>query len=171
MNVMPLGTKGTSGEYAGSLGSKHCFKDWSSTVTGGVRVPPTGVPIEAILVQNNSGGAVTPGTIVLWDTANVGTKTGTITGAAGIGAGLVDPFIPAGTTVANGELFWLIRKGRVKGTSGASYSTGVQLIPNSAGKFIVMTADVAGLQARCARACEAATGADESKYVYLDFQV
>ncbi len=169
MNPLPLGQKATLGEY--QLGSKHIFQDWSATPVGGVRQVATGVPIEAILVRNNSGGAVTPGTIVLWDTANVGLQTGTITGAAGVGAGMVDPFLPAGTTVANGEVYWLIRKGRVRGTSGAAFSTGAQLIPNSAGKFITMTADVAGISARCGRACEAAGAADESRFVYLDFQV
>lgn len=168
-NFYVLGEK-TTDVQTHLLGMKGVFKDRDVADTGSsVRGVNTGIEIEAIWVQSSGATALSGGTVVKWDTAYVGQKVSGVAGSAEVGAGLVDPFLT--TTVAQNECFWMLRRGRVKATSGASYSTGAQLIPDTGGKLITMTADVAGLQARCARACEAAGAADQSKYVYLNFQM
>ncbi len=168
MNFYPLGYK-TPAELALNLGSKHVFKDTARNPTGGVRVPQSNIDIVAILVQNNSGGVLAPGAVVTWDTADVGRKVGIVTGAGGIGAGIVDPFLTS--SVANGEYFYLIVKGRVQATAGAAISTGAIVIPAATGRLITQTLDVAGINARCGRACEAAGAAGDVRYFLVDFQV
>lgn len=166
-NFYTLGQK-TSDVQAQVLGKIGHFQSLDLDDTGdSVRGVPTGVPLEAVWVQLTGATPLVKGTIAKWTSGFAGTKVSGVTGSTEVGAGMVDPWLT--TTVAQNECFWLIRKGRVKGTSGASYSANVQLIPDSAGKFIVMTSDVAGVAARCGRSIEAATGADESKLIYLDF--
>jgi hypothetical protein len=168
-NFYVLGQK-TSDVQTNLLGTRAVFPAVDPTDTGdAIRSVPNGIPIEAVWVQLTGASSVAPGLIVKWTSGSAGTKVSGITGSAEVGAGMVDPYLTA--SVAQNECFWLIRRGYVQGVSGASYSANVELIPNNAGKLIAMTADVAGVAARCGRAVEAAGAGDLEKYVILDFQV
>jgi hypothetical protein len=169
MNFYTLGSKGPAGELPLNLGSCHVFRDTVKTPTGGVRIPATGIDIYAMLVKSSNATPMAPGAVVKWDTAAVGTTVGSLAGATEIGCGIIDPFLT--TNVAQNEVFYIIRKGRVQATAGAAITIGAQVIPGTGGKLITMTADVAGLQARCGRAAETATADTQVKYFFVDFQV
>lgn len=106
-----LGQTAIAGELTHLLGRKVSFDDVSRTASG-VAGPATGIQRKAIWVKNNSGGALLPGEIAAWDTSYVGTYVGAKCGAAAVGAGVVDPNLPA-AGVADGYHFWLIYEGPV----------------------------------------------------------
>lgn len=169
LNVFPLGQKGAVGEYDNVLGQKQSFTSQPATRTNGVFLQSDGIAIETILVRNASGGNLTPGRVVNWASGLVGTGAGAACAAGDVGAGMVDPFLTG--VVANGEVFHLIREGRLQGMSGAAIAANAQVVPDTGGKLITMPATVAGVAARCGRAWEAAGAADQVRYFVLDFEV
>lgn len=156
-----LGYKTSSTQQAGRLGDEFdvtaqtqdtARNIWSSTNAGRVTVR---------WVQNLSGSAIVPGTLVAADVSNsvdINVKTA---GVADTPIGIADPYLAS--NVANGESFFIvIRANRINAKSGAAYTKGASLQGNSAGKL------VAGAGSSI-RALEAATGADESKAVACNF--
>ncbi len=164
--MFPLGQKGSTTEIPLSVGMKQCFKNVNYSQQG-VQDLVSGGEVEAILVKNRSGGALSRSTAVTWASGFAGTGAGVVTAGVAPAAGVVDPYLT--TTVANGELFWLIRKGIVPVRSSAAITANAIIVPTSDGEFVAQTVDAAGVNAKCGRMVEAAAGADEFKLAFVDF--
>ena len=93
------------------------------------------------LVQNNSGGALTPGQSVKWKSGAWGTQIGAVTGSLEQPCGIVDEYLPS-AGVANGDYFWLVEEGPCKTvTNGAgTYSEQDHLVTAASGKTVKQTA-------------------------------
>lgn len=101
----------------------------------------TATPIKAILVMNDSGGTLASGLGVTYKSGHLGKRIGALSGADAICDGVVDPFLGAAVTVADGDYFWLIVEGRIDVEVGAGDLTAnavVQTLAN--GKFGTGTA-------------------------------
>lgn len=115
-NPMPLGVSGKVSKPI-LLGSPGAFRDAdrnSADAKSGVVPFDSGMLTIARLVINDSGGALAPGLIVTHDAGTTYGPGKAVDGAAGDDghpAGVVDPWLPSGTTVADGDFFWLILKG------------------------------------------------------------
>lgn len=134
-NSYPLGSTGSASELAHLLGSQGRFNDIDYSSTQAVKPRLSAIPIEAVWVKNESGGALLPCEIPIWKTTGVGTSVGVKTSALSPGAGVVDPYLPA-AGVANGEHFWLIRKGPAKVIQygSAAWDAGDPLITGADGR-------------------------------------
>jgi hypothetical protein len=112
-------------------------------------------------VQNLSGAAIVPGTLVTADVANaldVNVKT---CGSGDQPIGIADPFLTS--NVANGESFFIVtRANRVLAKTSAAYTKGASLQGDSVGKLAAGAGETI-------RALEASTGADQNKAVTCDF--
>lgn len=65
------------------------------------------------IVRNVSGITLTPGRLAVYKAGFEGKRVdGYVTLDAGRAAGVVDDWLPSGTSPRNGDLFWLIEKGR-----------------------------------------------------------
>jgi hypothetical protein len=106
-----LGQTAVSGELTHLLGRIGVFDDLSRTAAGVPNVL-TGLPIKARWVKNNSGGALLPGEIVTCQAGYQGQYVDAKCGAAGVGAGVVDPYLPS-AGVADGYHFWMVIEGPV----------------------------------------------------------
>ena len=107
-----LGETAVSGELENLLGYRAFFEDVDRSGTG-VKAELSGMTVEAVWVKNESGGNLSGGQIVLWDTGST-YDHGKAVNAAGDdvhGIGVVDPDV---TTVSNDTHFWLIVKGPTK---------------------------------------------------------
>jgi hypothetical protein len=97
--------------------------------------------IKAILVKNDSGGTLGSGLGVTYKSGAIGKTIGALSGANAICDGVVDPFLGAGVTVANGETFWLLVEGRFDVEVGAGDLTANAVVQTLAsGKFGTGTA-------------------------------
>jgi hypothetical protein len=113
--------------------------------------------IKAILVANDSGGTLASGLGVTYKSGYLGKKIGALSGANAVCDGVVDPFLGAGVTVADGETFWLCVEGRfdVEVGAGDLAANGVvQTLAN--GKFGTGTAGTNPI-GHCGKANEAGT--------------
>lgn len=163
-----LGEKGSAATTDPILeGSVREFPDMDYSLTPPNRNIRSSKMIRARWVRNSSGGALSRNTIVTWASGFAKRRVGIVTGSAGIGCGVVDPFLT--TTVLDGEYFWLIEAGQVPGLSAGSVSANAQVIPTTGGRFTTITADNAGTLALCGRLITAATGADQVRDVEWDF--
>jgi hypothetical protein len=112
-------------------------------------------------VQNKSGAAIVPGTLVAADVADdldINVKT---CGVSDNPIGIADPFLTS--NVADGESFFIVtRANRIKAKTSAAYTKGASLQGDSVGKL-------AAGAGTAIRALEAATGADEMKAVCCNF--
>lgn len=113
LNFYGLGSTAPSDENVHLRGYRAFFPDVNHNSTNAIKPVLTGLTIEAIWVQNNSGGALLPGEIASWDNTSPGEKVDAKAGAAERAAGVVDPYLPA-AGVADGRHFWLIRSGPAK---------------------------------------------------------
>lgn len=141
-NHHQLGETAPSGEQEHLLGSIGMFNDldpdnFYSEVHSGQGFPVT----KALWVKNESGGALTPGTIPTWDTgATYGPRKAVGAAAAtgtSVGVGVVDPFLPA-AGVADNLHFWLIFWGRCQFlfTTGTALSVGDVVALGAAGRVV-----------------------------------
>jgi len=176
-----LGQTQASGEQEHLLGTEGCFKD----LTVGASDPQataSNMTVHARWVKNESGGALTPGFIVQWDTgATYG--PGKAVGAVAVadtdtGAGVVDPHLPA-AGVANDDHFWLIERGpcRFRFTTGTTIARGDNLALGGAGRAIKYDAPGAdtttGNRDRCGACLEAvdtAVASDTQFRGFADFR-
>lgn len=113
--------------------------------------------IKAILVANDSGGTLASGLGVTYKSGYLGKKIGALSGANAVCDGVVDPFLGASVTVADGEFFWLCVEGRfdVEVGAGDLAANGVvQTLAN--GKFGTGTAGTNTI-GHCGKANEAGT--------------
>lgn len=113
--------------------------------------------IKAILVANDSGGTLASGLGVTYKSGYLGKKIGALSGANAVCDGVVDPFLGASVTVADGEFFWLCVEGRfdVEVGAGDLAANGVvQTLAN--GKFGTGTAGTNPI-GHCGKANEAGT--------------
>lgn len=166
--MFPLGQKGSTTEIPSSVGLEVCFKNVDYTQLG-IQDLLSGNELHAVLVKNRSGGALSKGTAVTWASGHAGTGAGAVTAGVAVAAGVVDPFLT--TTVADGELFWLIRRGRVPVLSSAAINANAIIVPTADGKFVTQTVDAAGVNARCGRQITAATDANQHRLAYVDFSL
>jgi hypothetical protein len=137
--------------------------------------------VKARLVKNTSGGALTPGAIVKWDT---GSTYGPLKGVGGnavadtsLGIGVVDPRL---SSVAANDIFWLITYGptKVLSTTGTAIAIGDTIALGAAGRAIKYDAPgsdtTTGNRDRCGVALEAVGSGVASDTLYrafVDFRV
>lgn len=165
-----LGQKGSTAELPKYYGSKHYFVDLDySTAVNNDLTLQSGLLIEAIWVQNKSGGALSKSTVVTWASGGVGTQAGAVTAGVASGAGVVDPYLT--TTVAADEGFWLIVSGPVLFLASAAISANAIIVPTADGKVVTQTVDAAGVNARCGRLVAAASGDGQYRRGIADFRI
>jgi len=75
--------------------------------------------LKAIFVKNDSGGTLGSGLGATYKSGGLGKTIGALSGANLRCDGVVDPFIGAGNTVADGSYFWLIIEGPIDVEVGA----------------------------------------------------
>jgi hypothetical protein len=112
-NQYPLGKTAASGENEHLLGQPGVFKDLDLDSTERIKPELSAMLVHCVWVKNETGGALSPGESVTWDTgATYGPfkAVGAQGGASAI-AGFVDPYV---TTVADNEHFWLVQEGPCK---------------------------------------------------------
>lgn len=112
-------------DYGNSVsleGVVHIFPNNDPSVTA-LSARRDGGTVTAICVRNVSGIALLPGRIPVWKSGYEGRRVdGYVTTEAAQAAGVVDDQLPS-AGVPNGDLFWLIVKGKVlvkTGLTGAS---------------------------------------------------
>lgn len=154
---------------ASQLGQTAYLEDLNYASTEGILPKLSGAKIEARIVANVSGGALSPGAVAKHATSSYGPflAVGGEAGASDYPAGIVDPWLTA--DVADGEFFLLFVRGPAKmlSTTGTAIAVGDKLINGAAAravKYSSITADD-NLQ-WCAQALEAvASGAaDDTKF-------
>lgn len=136
---MPLGRKGVISDER-MLGQIACFQGVNLDDPNNPALD-IAMPIRAILVVNDSGGTLASGLGVTFKSGQVGKKIGALSGANLVCHGVVDPFLGAAVTVADGEYFWLILSGRIDVEVGAGDLTANAVVQTLAsGKFGTGTA-------------------------------
>lgn len=136
---MALGRKGVVSDDS-MLGQEALFSGYNLDDPN-FPVLDSQTTIKAILVKNDSGGTLASGLGVTYKSGGIGKTVGALSGADAICDGVVDPFLGAGVTVANGEAFWLCVEGRFDVEVGAgdlTINSVVQTLAN--GKFGTGTA-------------------------------
>lgn len=139
------GTPDAIGQSVGVEGTRIQFKDEYRSGNG-VLVKRSSRLIDAVLVRNVSGIALTPGRQVVWKAGSRGKRVdGYTTTTAQEVAGIVDDQLPS-AGVASNDLFWLIRKGPcliktpLAGDSGNVFSEGDVLVALTAATSQATTA-------------------------------
>lgn len=166
--LLELGQKGGASTTDANLeGSVREFPDMDYSLPQHQRIVRSSKMIRARFVRNASGGNLSASTIATWASGFVKLRTGVVTASAGVGAGVVDPFLT--TTVAANEYFWLIEAGPIPVLSAGAVVANAQVIPTTGGKYTTITADNAGTLACCGRSVVAATAADQLREVEVDF--
>lgn len=130
-----------SGEAEHTLGQCGTFKHIDPADTSALKRVLSEIDSEAVWVKNESGGALTRGTIVTIDTgATYG--PGRAVGAAAAAGTTVGYGVVAASSVADNDHFWCIRKGiaQIKSTTGTAVTVGAVLALGAAGRAIVYDA-------------------------------
>lgn len=152
---MGLGKKGVVDDD-NMLGQEACFQGVNYDDPN-FPVLDTGTTIKAILVKNDSGGTLASGHGVTYKSGGLGKTIGALSGANAVCDGVVDPFLGAGVTVANGEFFWLCVEGRFDVEVGAANLSADAVVQTAAsGKFVTGTAGTNPI-GHCGKANEAGT--------------
>lgn len=115
-----------------ALGVVKTFLD-RDTTDPNAHVLNSQTTIKAIFVKNDSGGTLESGLGVTYKSGGIGKTIGALSGANARCDGVVDPFLGAGVTVANGSYFWLIIEGPIDVKVGAgdlTTNTVVQTLAN-----------------------------------------
>lgn len=149
------------------LGGRHEFLDADYLLPETQRVVASNRRIVTRLVQNNSGGALSAGTIVTWDANNVGTAVGAVTGAGGVGAGIVDPFLT--TTVPNGDYFHLVVEGPCFCIASGAVAVNTRVIPAASGRYAATTVSAADVNATFGRSITASGAAGDRRKLLVNF--
>jgi hypothetical protein len=103
--------------------------------------PESAANLKAVFVKNDSGGTLASGLGVTYKAGGVGKTIGALSGANLRCDGVVDPFLGAAVTVANGSYFWLIIEGPIDVEVGAGDLTSLGVVQTLAsGKFGTGTA-------------------------------
>lgn len=137
-----LGASAASGEQEHLLGAEVEFPFYDPD-NSPPRMATWAMTIRARWVKNESGGVLTPGFIVKWDTGAV-YGPGVAVGAAAvadtsIGIGVVDPWV---TSIADNAHFFIIEYGpcKFRSTTGTATTIGATLALGAAGRVIVYAA-------------------------------
>lgn len=101
-----------------ALGVVKTFLD-RDTTDPNAHVLNSQTTIKAIFVKNDSGGTIESGLGATYKSGGTGKTIGAKSGANARCDGVVDPFIGAGVTVADGAYFWLIIEGPIDVKVGA----------------------------------------------------
>lgn len=159
-----LGQTAASGELEHLLGQRACFRDINYASTEAVKPLLSQMDIIAVWVKNESGSAITPGTVCRWDSGATYGPGKAVAGAAAIASdqvpcGVADPYLPT-AGVANDEHFWLIVEGpcKFKFTTGTTLDNIDVLQLGAAGrvtKYDVGTPAAGGNLYRVGRSLEA----------------
>lgn len=120
----------------GLLGLRYPFEDLDYSLTG-VKKKLSNDVVEAILMRNESGGALAAGTLLKWDTGSTYGPPKAVGGAAGAtdnAIGCVDPWISS--AVPNDSFFWMIVGGPTKllFTTGTALTVGIALLNAASGR-------------------------------------
>lgn len=120
-----------------ALGQVASFADrqWGAEANNLLSQTPT----YAVLVENDSGGTLAPGSGCTFKAGAIGKSVGANSTANGICDGIVDPYLPA--AVPNKSYFWLIIGGPCSvlvGTGGLT--DGALLQTGATGTFVAGTA-------------------------------
>lgn len=118
LSDLPLGQTMFAGQtpaltdMAEAEGTFRAFPNFNSSDAYPLKTKRDATEIVAMLCRNNSGGTLAPGAVVKWESGKRGRRTdGVVTATHGEAAGVVDPYIPSGSTVPDNDLFWLIVEG------------------------------------------------------------
>jgi hypothetical protein len=114
------------------LGAQACFIDYNMDDPNAPTVNSAN-KICAVYVKNDSGGALGSGKGVVYKSGQVGKKVGGYHSANGRCDGVIDPFLGAGVTVADGDYFWLVIQGPIDVVIGAgdqTVNTPIQTLAN-----------------------------------------
>lgn len=157
-----LGQKTSSTQEPGLLGDERddiVFRYDSDT---GMYYNTNSGRVRVKWVQNTSGGALKPGSVVAWDTSGSMDTNVIQSTDVTVPCGIVDPFLTA--DVADDERFLIVTKAsRIKALTGGNFSKGAALVSGATGKV------VSGVGSRIRALAANAGGADQLVEVSCDF--
>lgn len=140
------------------LGQRRFFRALDYSAVGTNKPVLHGSLIEAIAVKNESGGALTPGEIVIHSTSTqgVGEGCGAETSGTVVAMGVV-PWCIKAAGVADDENFWLIKKGYCKFLSdgGDDVAAGAFVCSAASGQVTVFTPATTDAAYLCGQMIEA----------------
>ena len=156
-----LGQKTSHNGEPGLLGDEYDLTAFSEDVARDMLVNVNSSHITVRWVQNLSGAALVPGTLVMADVSNDMAVNVRAAGATDTPVGIVDPFLKS--NVANGESFLIVtRANRIPARSGAAFVKGARLLPDASGNVVTGAGTAM-------RAQEAATGAGQMRLISCNF--
>lgn len=118
----------------------------------------TGQPITLVAMRNSSGGAIYPGYGYKPLAGYIGTRVDTFPAANGLGYVLDSYYLTTGvTSVANGDVAWFVKDGRVSSKTGANWANGNALVFAANGVMVPALASTTAGAYVIARANEAIT--------------
>lgn len=164
-----LGYKDSSANQDSALGDE--FDAIVAELDSGddVFVNTNAARLRCMWLEKVDAGTMAAGTIAKRDAANDMAVNATAAGAGDVGVCVVDPYITS--AVAQNEKFIGVVRGRVKVLSGAAITKGDTLKADASGKAITNSISlVADVVSNFGVALEAASGADELIWAYVDFQ-
>lgn len=168
IGIKPLGYKTSSLQQPGHLGFSYSLIDDVSISSGDYYVNQSANEVDVKWVQNVSGAAIVPGTVVKRDVANDLSHDVETAGAGEVGCGIADPRLSE--NVADNERFNIVTKGIIECLSGGAVSKGDTVGVAANGKVVSVTvAAVADLVHVFGVALEEASGADELFRCEVDF--
>lgn len=159
-----LDYKTSSLQEPGLLGDEFDTTAYTEDASTGMLVNTNSGRFTVRWVQNLSGSAIVPGTLVAADAANAVDINVKTCGVSDTPIGIACPFLKS--NVANGESFYIVvRANRINARSGAAFTKGASLTADASGNLVAGAG--AGAQIR---ALEAASGSGQSKAVCCNFQ-
>ncbi len=148
------------------LGQRGVVRDESTTAGTQLRVQNTGCPVGVIVCRKQGATAGMVGGLgATFLAGSEGTEVDALSAAAGMCDGVIDPGLT--TALADEDTFLLFTSGPVAVTSGGAFTAGDQVKPGASGKFVAVTGNEQGI----GRAMETASGADETKRVFLNCNI
>ncbi len=158
-----LGQKTSSTQEPGLLGDEHEGTAFYRDAATDMLVAVNSGHMTLRWVQNLSGAAIVPGTLVSADPTNAIDVNVRTCGVNDTPIGIADPFLT--TNVANGESFLIVvRANRIQARTGGVYSKGASLGPDASGNLVAGAG--VGTQVR---ALEASSGSGLSRLVACNF--
>lgn len=146
-----------------ALGQIGVFQDQDHTDPN-APIINSGTPVYAILVKNNKGGTLAPGTGVTYESGYIGKQVDALSGNDLACDGIVDPWVSG--TVPDQAYFWLIIQGPcdVKAAAGG-ITADAEVVSEAAGLFGDGTAGTSPA-GNCGRAVETGASGDLTRIYF-----
>lgn len=158
----PLGQKVSDGTGNQWLGTEAEFSDADLSQVD-IKPVLSNFMVEARFMKMTGAGNLAPGSAVKFSVAP--SEFDSNAGAGEVACGVIDPWLPAGTTIDANDKCWVIFRGPSLMLSGAALGANVPLKSGASGQYADgSTYDATSL----GRSIAASTGAGELQRVLLD---